>query len=215
MKRKPNITQWYLLGLAAILVVGCLTMAAGTTFARYRDEIVKIIPFQVRQPNEVYLGTLEYSAYSGRDGMFVQSKETRWQEFDGDLMLSFAVGNGKDEEEFAAADQKIQVRLIGSIGAWYPNGPMKMLLKVPKASEPEGFQVLEATPIRISQESPLYETFGDGWLFCFLDEAGREYSWTLEGGKLSYITMDLTFENADLVDTSLLQLQVNGIGSGG
>ena len=25
----------------------------------------------------------------------------------------------------------------------------------------------------------------------------------------------LTFENADLVDTSLLQLQVNGIGSGG
>lgn len=214
MKRKPNISQWYLLGLAAILVVGCLTVAVGTTFARYRDEITQLVSFQVRQFNKVYLGSLEYSAYSGRGGTFVRSDETYWQEYGGDLMLNFAVGNGTSEEDFADADQKVQIRLIGSLGAWYPSGDMKLTLTVPLQSDPTQSETLEATVIRISEESPLYETFGDGWMFCFLDEIGRERSWTLEGGKLSFISMDLIYENADLVDTSLLQLQVNGIGSG-
>ena len=60
----------------------------------------------------------------------------------------------------------------------------------------------------INPESPLYDIFGDGWVFSFRNEDGTERSWTLEGGKESVLEMTLTLEGAALTDPSLLQLQI-------
>lgn len=79
----------------------------------------------------------------------------------------------------------------------------------PEPTEPP-YDEYTATVTRIVQGTSLYNSFGDGWVFRFTDENGRELTWELEGGQFSCITLELILEGSDPAVTTLLQLQIIG-----
>jgi len=213
-RRKLNISSRYSLGLAAVLVIFCLVVSTGVTWARYRTEVDESIHFKAREPVSVYLGKVEYgeddtAAENAAEGKFVQTNEGSWERNeDGELQLKFAIANGSSEAEFEERNQQVYIRLVGSLGIQSEGKTISPKLKFPQEDKPEEPQQVEATAIRIAPESPMYTTFGEGWMFCFTDNEGEELTWTLEGGELNYIEMELTLEGGTLADTSLLQLQI-------
>lgn len=158
---------------------------------------------------------------------------------DGQLQLDFAVANGisAKEKEFEIRDQQVCVRVVSTRGLLFDQEAIALKLMVPKPEDPEkeqteattapateppaeypteesqddleNFDIYEAQAVYITKGSPMYTTFGEGWVFHFIDEEGEELRWTLEGGELSYIEMHLTMESSITVDTSLLQLQID------
>lgn len=238
MKRKKlNILAWYALGLAAVLVTVSLVLATGTTWARYRTDSNADLIYSTRSPMMVCLGKLEYEMTTeGEKIKFVPTDTGEWTHGkEGQLQLDFVVANGVSdkEKEFEERDQQVCVRIASTRGLQLEQETIALKLMVPKPEDPEkeqtedetepptenpteepqldleSFDIYEAQAVYISKESPMYTTFGEGWVFRFMDEEGKELRWTLEGGELSYIQMHLTMESSIPVDTSLLQLQID------
>ena len=207
-QQKPNMTQWYLLGLAMLLSLGGLISAVGIGYARYRTESQASIYFAAKAPAPVWLGSLTEPAEDGTVS-FVATGAGSWVTEENQSKLKFAVANGTSAADFANEDLRVRVRLIGSLGLWNGEAPLNMRLSVPENEDSTKVEEILATAERILPESPLYDTFGDGWTFTFRDAAGKELSWILEGGDLSFIEMVLTQEGAGFIDTSLIQLQVS------
>ena len=209
MKRwKLNISSWYSLGLTALLVISCLVVSTGMAWARYRTEETESIYFKAREPVSVYLGKVEYGEGNAAEGKFVQTNEGSWElNENGQLQLRFAVANGTSEAAFEERNQEVYVRIVGSLGIQTVADNISLKLTYPNEENPDTLNVVKATAVRIDPNSTLYSTYGDGWVFTFREE-GEELTWTLEGGELSYIEMDLTVEGGTLADTSLLQLQI-------
>lgn len=223
--RKPLLSRWYALGLAVLLTVGCLVMAVGVSWARYRTEADAKISVEVRPPLAVTLGRMEYSGES-EIGTFVPTGAAVWEWVDGRWAMALAVANGTAPDVFEAQSQSFRIRFVGSLGAWSGEGsgaislilPLKQIQMDTEETEDPADSTLPAvsavptriaaTATRISPDTRLHREFGDGWLFCFLDDQGEELSWTLEGGKLSCVTMDVVIDAGTLADTSLLQLQI-------
>lgn len=111
-RRKSNISPWYRMGLATVLSAACLVTAIGTAYARYAgDKVTGNIGFAIRGSADVHLGTLD------SEGNFLQ-EESAWQETDGKLQLAFALSNGTGAEDYAQGNQKVVIRVVGSLGAW-------------------------------------------------------------------------------------------------
>lgn len=224
MKRwKLNISPRYFQGLAALLVIACLLLATGVTWARYRMEMDGSVYFETRKPVSVYLGRVEYSESETvpeevpdetapeelPKGEFVQTDEGNWElGEDGKLHLKFAVANGISETDFEERTQNVYLRFVGSLGAQTAGNPISLSMSIPQKDKPEELVQVKAEAVPIVPEAPLYTTFGEGWVFCFMVE-GQELTWKLKGGELSIIEMDVTLEDGTLADTSLLQLQVS------
>lgn len=262
-KRKQNISHWYLLGIAVILITFCLLMLFRPTLARYRAEANGVISYEVRKPVAVHLGVIQYvpqteeitenegtettatetsAATESTDTtdttettafdtqtvedvplvpVFTPTQELNWERTDdGQLQLKFAVANGLTGESFEQRSQKITIRLVGSVGVLKGDASVTGLsLLTNEIPQPE--EVLktdekvedvltvqsQATAIRIEKDSPTYNTFGDGWAFRFLNEAGEELYWVLEGDSQTYLEFTLVLEESP-IDTSLMQLQV-------
>ena len=191
--RKLHISPGLLMGIVALLVVGCLLMAVGVSFARYRDDLKGDIQIQPEQPAEVYLGCVA-------EGTFV-NQQSAWTEIDGKMQLSFAVSNGIAQDSFSQQDQQARLRIVASLGAWSESTTDTIYLTV------DG-QTYTAVAERIPEGSALHTQFGDGWILRFQDAQGEEPVWTLPAEQWSYISMLMYFDAAAIPDTSLLQLQV-------
>ena len=205
-QRKLNI---FLLGLTALLAVGCLVGAAGTAWARYRIDVSKSIFLTPQAAGRLYLGRM-VTAEGAEVPSFVPESGGGWEQQDGRLQLTFAVANGQSDELYSAVDQDIRICLIASPGVWDGEKTIGIKLQVP-AALPEGeMQEIEAVATRIEAESPLHRVFGEGWVFRFYRDSGEEYSWHLTGGTLSAAQITLVMEGEAVADPSLLQLQVTG-----
>lgn len=224
-RRKMNISPWYAMGLAVLLAVACLVGATGVSLARYRAEREASVQFKARIPERIYLGKI-VCAEGETVGTFDATARGTWEIVDGQTQLDFAVANGISSGDYAQDDQQVYIRLVGSLGIGNIGDTVKVKLLVARQTEladeeaaedetqPETaavqYDTFEAVAVRIDPESPMYTTFGDGWVFSFPDQQGEEMSWTLEGGEQSCIGMRLVLEGADLTEASLLQLQVSG-----
>ncbi len=219
---KMNSTPWLKLGLAVVLVILCLVVATGNTFSRYRTEEGANVEFVVREPLQLHLGLLMEDD-SGK--LVFQQTQRSWQWVDGNPQLPVVIANGLSTSDCEQRDQKVRVRLMGSLGILTGEETATITLTMPVEAVPEDptettsateetsaavepVQQFQATAVPIAKDSPMYASFGDGWVFRFLDEEGEELSWTLPGGQLSWLDMTITLDNGSLVDTSLLQLQV-------
>lgn len=227
-RRKKNISLWSL-GLALMLVLAAVLGTAGVALARYRAEFAAPVTFTARPASQFRLGRMVPDLLGG-DATFVADAQTGWELEEEQYKLSFAVSNIIGDKKYAADDQQIYLRLLATPGIWDGTDTVRIALLMPveevpetettdttqstqstEATEPEPqFEEIAATAIWINPESPLYDTFGDGWVFSFLNEDGTERSWTLEGGKASVLEMTLTLEGSALTDPSLLQLQITG-----
>lgn len=205
--RKVNTPVYLTLGLCTVLMVFCLMLATGTTFARYRVDTSAAMAMEARPRDQVLLGKWETDPQTGKTVFDTETQNT-WKTVDGTTALEFSVSNGTDEETFAYEDLKVYVRLVASLDIRYEGtGPVVKL--VAPSQEEEGEQVeYTGKPERIPEGTQLHLTFGDGWIYRFYDEKGEEVYQTLPGGVLSGMDMKLVLEENQKTYSGLLQLQV-------
>lgn len=190
---KQNISKWYIIGLAVILIIGCLMIAVGSTWARYRTDYTGNVKFKVETPANVILGT-----YDEETETFTKGDELVWTETEDELKLDFAISNDNSSE-----DQILQVRMIASLNAWNDDYDAKSVVLSDGTEEKYTMQAE-----RIGKNTSMYYTFGDGWIFRFFDEEGKEAQWLLKGGKISFKDLDVTIDNSLVTDVSIIQLQI-------
>lgn len=190
-QRKLHISPVLQLSFAVMLMLGCLTAAAGLTFARYQADEKEGLIFQPNQSAQVCLGHME-------ENSFVHA-QNEWISSDGQLQLAFAISNGPSEAEFAPVHQTVCLRVVASLGAWNEEMSEPLRLTV-------GEQTYAAVAQRIAEGTALYTQFGDGWVFRFQDEDGNEPQWELPGEQFSCIPMFL-YMDAAASETGLFRLQ--------
>ena len=205
--RKLNISRWTFAGLAVVMVIGCLVAATGNSLARYRINTEKSILFAAQIPGQVYLGKPVQSEEENANS-FDPAMTNPWEMVNGHPEMTFLVANGTTETEFFEKDQQFRIRLVGSLGIWDESQTVKVSLFVPRPNDPSKEEELTATAPRILPQSNLYGTFGEGWVFSFRDEQGKEYCWDLKGGQFSTLQMRIVLDGIPVTDVSLLQLQV-------
>ena len=186
--------------LLLVLSIGCLVAATGTTFARYRSESKEDLLFQVREPNQVLLGTVQMAQADSEKETFASSERLEWTVQDGIASLTFSAANGSDSENFSPGDQAVRLRMLGSLTlAEKGTMPELVVTYVYKKTMVDGTEKEETKTVTgevsyIVEGSSLYNTYGPGCLYTFYEttaEGKREVTWELPGGKLSYITLTI------------------------
>lgn len=189
------------LSMVLLVTVLLLTavLAVGPGLARFQAEESQPLVFVPAAPGKVYLGTMATPDESNVSG-FDPQEMNHWETVDGGLQLPFTVANGASGESKTLQTQSFTVQLIGSLGLGNPLPDVEL-----HVMEPEGQQVYRGMPTQIAQGSPLYQTYGDGWVFRFYDEAGKERTWQLQGERFSAVEMALTLVGGELTEMCLLQ----------
>lgn len=213
-QRKTNNVLWYSLVLALLLCIGFLVISTGTTLARYRDERHKEISFTVREPEQICLGTVTtVTAEEATSGLPVGTEKfepeavPKWETGSELHKLELGVANGTSQTNYSKRDQKVRLRLVTTSGLWMGDRIPDVKLRLPNPEDPENFVEIKATVTEIAQGTGLYETNGPGWIYRFEQDDG-EVSWTLEGGKLSFVSITVVMNNVSLDNPSLLQPQI-------
>lgn len=201
MGRAKIKTGWHRLGLVAILLTTCLFLAVGTAWARYQTNMdPESIHYVPKTSSSVYL--LKSITQDGSQTSF-HTFENTWVTSDGQSTLDFYISNSEDGT-VPGESQRVTIRLITSNGVKITaNTALQLYL-------PTKNELWQGTAQPIAEETPLYMTFGPGWVFVFRDDDGKELNWTLEGGALSCFPAQLILQNAEIQETSILQLQVSG-----
>ena len=210
-RRKLNMFPWSA-GLAAVLIVLGLMGAVGVSYARYQVNRSESIFYTPRQPEQIYLGQM-IDQDNGK-AVFDPQKVGSWETVEGKSQLTFAVANGTSGKSYTQQDQQVQIRLVGSLGIWDGEKTVNVLLRVPREAKPDEtepqFDEIRGKATRILKDSPMFSVFGEGWVFTFPDEDGKEMTWLLEGGSLPTISCQILIDGIELTDPSLLQLTVTG-----
>ncbi len=199
MYQKKN-TQFALrrLMLAVSLLLICVILVVGVTWARYQTEKNSYLEYKTRNPGAVSLCT----AYN-EDGTLTEGNVT-WTWSEGVGTAHFYISNGTSTTEYSNEDVSATIRLLGSLSA--TNATVEMTVSDGSSTT----TWLSATPVQIKEGTPLYSTFGNGNTYVFLNEDGSELSWNLEGGTLSVLSVDIYVDLGQIQDAALLQLQVVG-----
>lgn len=191
--------QIYLPALAAVLLLGCVILMAGTTFARYQmSGDPENLTYKAKKNARVYL----WSDYRNES-------ENTWSVVDsstGSLRMDFYVTNGESEYSYSAEDQNITVRLVASLGIRDKNDLAQVALVVDGKEDAPYYAVAQ----QIEYGTPLYAEFGDGYLYTIRDADGKEVAWPLQGGQISLIPMEFYVRGVPENQSSLLQVQVFG-----
>ena len=199
------------MGTLVVLVL-VLVLSVGVAYGRYRTDLFGDVGFTNRESAEVYLWgakseTGEYLPLPGN-----------WTATDLAKTLAFTVTNGLPmvPEEMESAGETateptepmfqerditftLQLAVNQGIGS---TEELVLLLRVGEESIPA-----QAEPIREGTE--LYEKFGSGWVYRFLNEKGEPYRWILPGGAMSELTGELVCQNYTMIsEACIMQLQV-------
>lgn len=181
--------------LTAMLLLGCVCLLIGSAWARYRYQQTTDLLFAPKTASQVYLfGTQKNGSLTPISESFTETANGQ--------KLDFVVSNGESKTQFSLEDQYVQVRLHASLSLG--NGDnLSAVLTV-------GNTTYTAVMRQLDAESPICESFGEGWVYCFLDANGQELRWHLEGGKLSTVKMTLHVDAQTGLDSSLLHLVASG-----
>jgi len=185
--------------LALILGTGLLTVSVGTTYARYRDEQQETVTFEVREPDKVFLGTIQ-------DEVFTPAKQLEWSVDNGVASLQLAVANGSSETDYTARDQIIRLYMIGSLGIAENGTPPEVFVTFLTQGEQAESKTIQAYATPIEKDTALYHSYGEGWKYGFFEltaEGAQEITWELNGGSLNYVTMTVTTKVGNAESVSL------------
>ena len=200
--RKLKTSFWYKPCLALVLVVACIALAVGATWARYRTDIPGDAVYEAREQAIVKLWSVDE-----KDELV--DEPAQWELVDGKKTLTFAVSNYKldgNGELYSEETQGVKIRLLASLGLNYTENAV-VELEMP-LEEGENVEVYEATATAIVADSPYHESFGYGWVFEFEDEFGEELYWLLEGGDASSTIGRVSLSGVDMSQAALVQLVV-------
>ena len=202
---KQKRTLLRLMAVSAALLVLTAVGAVGVTYARYRFDQTETIAYSADKPAQVYLGKMGVSA--NNKPIFDPNAIGAWETGGGTSKLEFAVANGTTTKRYAAKDLAFTVRLTGGLGLG-STAAAPITLHIPQTNGEEVTVV--GQPERILPDSPLFNMYGEGWIYYFLTPEGQEWQLPLEGGKLNYVNLYITADTAAITDPSLLRLTVSG-----
>ena len=191
MDRQKNSLLRHLLCLALLLCMAALVIATGTTYARYRTDAEAEILFEVKTPSQIIIGTVLTDAEGNEE--FDPNGIPGWKTEGNTATLEIAVSNGSSGN--GIKDQEIRFRLIGGLGLSVGEGTAEVTLKI---TEDGSEKIFYAEAEKILENTALHFEHGDGWVFTFFDENGKEFSRILEGGKTSYIKMSIIVDTTEI-----------------
>ena len=197
MKRVKTISSGSM-RLSLLLLISIL-LVVGSVWARYQAKVFQEFDYALKDYSFVYL----WHSYNEETESFLD-RQTSWQTEGEQKTLDFCVSNGT-ADSYAKDDQRVNVRLLVSLGAWNGTESMTVHLHLPQTGER-----FQGTVQPIVENSPVHCTFGEGWTITFCEAEGEEAGWTLKGSELSYVEMQIVLEDTQLLDTTLMQLQVVG-----
>lgn len=191
MNRQKNSSLRHLLCLALLLCMAALVIATGTTYARYRTDAEAEILFEVKTPSQIVIGTVLTDAEGNEE--FDLNGIPGWKTEGNTATFEIAVSNGSSGN--GVKDQEIRFRLIGGLGLSVGEGTAEVTLKI---TEDGSEKIFYAEAEKILENTALHFEHGDGWVFTFFDENGKEFSRILEGGKTSYIKMSIIVDTTEI-----------------
>lgn len=182
---------------AAVLLLACMILLVRVTWARYQTEETSYLQYATRESGSVSL----WSDYDPSTGSLIAG-EIGWDFYDGSGTMDFYVSNYTAAMDYPDEDLKVSIRLLESLSI--TNAQVILYI-----SDGNVTARWTATPVEIREGTPLFDSFGGGNTYMFLDNAGAELEWNLEGGTPSVLSMQIYIENVEQVeDAALLQLQV-------
>lgn len=188
---------------AACVVVLCLALAVGVTYARYQSEISReSYMFSPAAPDQIVLCGGGVSQ-EWIDGGNLPPVSESWEQNADAVKLDFAVTNGKSND-FAQRDQTYEIQLCAGLHVLNPENIAVLLSWQDDSGET---CVAQGVAAPIEKGSFLYNTYGEGWIYRFYS-GEEEVTFFLEGGALRYRNYTLTVSGD--VEPTLLELQVSG-----
>lgn len=148
-----------------------------------------------------------------------------WMPVSGGAELKFSITNFTVETGLGLTDparrnQQFRVQLIAGLGIGKPQNLTVTLTRVKEIPpvideygmvmqiETEEETVYTASPSPITKGTPLYHTFGEGWVYRFYDETGKEILFDLEGNTFAY--QNFILQVSGEIGQSMLTLQAIG-----
>ena len=181
--------------LTAILLLGCVCLLIGTAWARYRYRQITDVAFAPKTAAQVYMfGEKNANGFAPMADTLTETENGQ--------VLDFVVTNGESKTQFSHEDQYACVRLYVSLSLG--NGENLAATLTVDSKQ------YTAVARQLDGDSAVCQTFGEGWIYCFMDENGKELRWFLEGEKLSALDMSLLVDADTGLDSSLLRLMVTG-----
>lgn len=187
--------------LLLFLCISCIAAATGITFARYRSDSQEKVLFEVREPNQVYLGTVQ--EIQEKD-TFVSSEMLEWvlDEESGVVSLTFAAANGLDTESYSSKDQALKLRMLGSLNLAAAGIPPELTVTYvsKKLNGDEEEKTVKGEVSYLREGTALYHTYGPGFIYTFYEttaEGKSELTWELSGGSLSYVVLTIKTTGTD------------------
>lgn len=211
MEKQHKCNKLYLL-LLLFLCIGCLIAATGITYARYRSESKEELLFEVRESDQVLLGTIQTLQEKDTFVPLGDSEQLAWtvDAESGAASLTFAAANGSDGENYSLKDQAVKLRMLGSLNlaAAETLPELTVTYKSKKVNGDEVEKTVQGEISYLVEGTALYHTYGPGYLYIFYEttaEGKEELTWELPGGELSYVTFTIqTIEDASGI-SGLLQ----------
>ena len=191
--------------LLSLLALVCLVTLVSVSYARYRYDQTENIVYTTAQPAQVYLGKMTTAANGVP--LFDPEASGSWETVGAVSKLEFTVANGTTAKSYAKKDLVFTLHIIGGLGLGSAEAA-PITLHIPQAGT-EALTIV-GTASRILPDSPMYHTYGDGWIYSFLDEEGQELSWELKGDKFSVVALTITVESEVMLDDALLRTVVTG-----
>ena len=119
--------------------------------------------------------------------------------------LKFSIANGTAKDDYSGRDQMARLKMVGTLGLWDGTRTPELLVYYQARPEDEQDTVAAAVAEPIPRGSALWYTYGDGWIYTFLDANGEELLWELPGGRLSFVTMTVVIDGEVTDRVNLLQ----------
>lgn len=199
---RNNRMLWNKMGLSFVLLLVGMLLIIGIAWGRFRSNVQGDQKYTPRVPSQIYLW-----GEKTEDGFMPLSDV--WKVDGGSHEVPFTVtngiyGTGEQEDLFARNDLNVYLRIAVTEGiADGENLTVELRLK-----DAEG-TFYQATAQKIEEDSPLYNTFGDGWVYVLRNNNGEEPRFTLRGGEISALEATLVYEvKPDTIGYSMMQLQV-------
>lgn len=202
-RRNKQAARLALLGL--LLAIGIVSLSVGNAWARYQEIQREQVTFQVREPDQVLLGTIQEEVFLPVDE---QTNPLVWHTVEHGVSLEFAVANGSSKTLYSAGDQVFRLSMFGSLGVAKDGVPLEVSVTYAVPGEEETYKMVWATATAIGKGTALNHSYGDGWLYRFYEETAdgmRELTWELPGGSLNYVTLTVLANGTFSDELSLLQ----------
>ena len=196
-RRESNISRRLVLAVTLAAMAMTLAMTAGMAFGRYRTELDRVsMLFQTKRSYYIYLNGPE-RADGGYDPL-----PGNWELTQHRGELEFTVANGAQQEEFPDVDMSFQVSILLTQAV-----EEDFVLQLET-----GDAVYEGRVTPIEPGSPAYAQVGQGWIYRFYDEKGREFTGLLEGEKHSAFSATLVCQGTlTQAELTMLQMQITAV----